>query len=121
MADWVVVTWDNEKLVAMATFSYAIVCGVKDASLDKYYTDQTFDMMFDYYDGYDIQNVCEANDLRLYEIKVWAKGFEFNERLWVEVLDSDHLMESQLLFPVSDVASLDDYSEKIMPSLPSCE
>jgi hypothetical protein len=115
------VVWKNDKLGAVASFDDVIFCEVTNAALDGYYTDESFDTIFQYYDGHETQTSCDSRDLRLYEFKVKSQGYDYFARFWSEILDKDHIRESLLVFPTSDPEDLDSYSKKIMPELPSCE
>lgn len=115
------VTWKNDELGALANFDDVIFCGVTNKALDDYYTEEVFDVIFQYYDGHEYQKECQSKDLRLYEFKVQSQGFDYNAEFWVEILDENHTRESLLVFPIADVDNFESYSEKIMPELPSCE
>ena len=115
------VAWKSEELNAVANFDDVIFCGVTNAALNEYYSDESFDIIFQYYEGHEAQKSCNSKDLRLYEFNVKSQGFDYVARFWSEILDKNHIRESLLVFPIADVVNLDSYSKKIMPDLPSCE
>jgi hypothetical protein len=115
------VVWKSEKLNAMASFDDVIFCDVTHAMLDDYYTAESFDIIFQYYDGHEAQENCQSGDLRLDEFEVQSQGFDYIARFWAKILDKNHIRESLLVFPASDPESLDSYSQEITAELPSCE
>jgi hypothetical protein len=118
----VTVTWKNDDLGAVANFDHVIFCGATSASLDQYYTSDTFDIIFQNYSEHELEKDCRSrNNLRLYEFKVKSQGFDYNARFWVEIVDNDHTRETLLVFPIADSTNMDTYSKKLMSTLPSCE
>jgi hypothetical protein len=115
------VVWKSEKLNAMISFDDVIFCDVTNATLDDYYTNESFDIVFQYYQGHAPQENCQSGNLRLYEFEVQSQGYDYIARFWSEILDKDHIRESLLVFPTSDPESLNSYGKKIMPELPACE
>lgn len=115
------VTWKNDDLGAVANIDHIIFCDATNAALDEYYTPANFDIVFQNYQGNELQKDCRSDDLRLYEFKVESQGFDYNARFWIELVDGDHIRETLLVFPVDDDANMDLYSRKIMPDLSSCE
>ncbi len=116
------VTWKNDDLNAVANVDHVIFCGATTDRLDEYYTPEVLDVIFQNYDGHEMQKDCRANDnLRLYELKVKSQGFDYNAKFWVELVDSDHTRETLLVFPVDDQADMSLYSKRIMPGLSSCK
>jgi hypothetical protein len=115
------VVWKSEKLNAMSSFDDVIFCDVTNATLDNYYTDKSFDIVFQYYDGHEAQESCQSGNLRLYEFEVQSQGYDYIARFWSEILDQNHIRETLLVFPTTDPDSLASYSKKIVPELPSCE
>ncbi len=116
------VAWKNDKLSALVNFDRVIFCGATNTALDDYYTDATFDIIFQNYDGgHAAQKDCRSHDLRLYEYKLKNRGSDYNAKFWVEILDGNHIQQSLLVFPIANVADFDSYSKKIMPKLSSCE
>jgi hypothetical protein len=114
------VTWRDDELSAIANFDHVIFCDVTNAVLDDYYTDNTFNVIFQYYEEHFFQRECRSNDVRLFEFKVKSHGADYHSHFWVEIVDGNHIIESLLVFPASNPTDLDSYSEKIMPELPSC-
>lgn len=117
----VMVTWRNDPLSAVANFDHVIFCDVTNVSLDEYYTDSFFDVIFEHYEGHEAVRDCRSNDLRLFEFKVKSSGYDYNARFWVELVDGDHTRETLLVFLVDDMTNMTAYSKKIMPQLTSCE
>ncbi len=111
----------SNQLNAVANFDYVIFCGVTSEGLDRYYSNDTFAVIFQNYDGHDAQKNCRSGDLRLYEFKVKDQGYDYNARFWVEIVDPNHIRQSLLVFPVADITNMDSYSRKIMPKLISCK
>jgi hypothetical protein len=115
------VTWRDDDLGAITNFDHVIFCSVTNTTLDHYYTDDTFNVIFQNYEEHSFQRECRSNDLRFYEFNVKSEGSDYNSRFWVEIVDTNHIIESLLVFPAANSTDLDFYSEQIMPELPSCK
>jgi len=110
----------SSPLNAVINFDTVTFCNVTSAALDNYYTDRTFDIIFQNYDSHKFLINCKAGDLRVYELDLRDQGFDYNGRFWVEIIDAHHIREMLVVFPVADQNNLDLYSNKLVPSLPAC-
>ena len=114
------VTHKNNPLNAVINFDTVNFCGVTNASLDNYYTDATFNVIFQYYDDHKYKRECSNGKMRLYEFELKNQGFDYNGRFWAEIVDENHTRETLLVFPTTDPDNYELYSNKIMPKLTSC-
>ena len=115
------VTWTSDEYGAVANFDHVIFCNVTESVLDEYYTTATLDIIMENYDEHELQEEFRTNGQRLYQFKAQKYGTDFVARLWVEIVDSDHTLQSLLVFPATDETNLNSYSRQIMPQLPFCE
>jgi len=114
------VTYKNDPLGAVINFDTVNFCAVTNASLDDYYTDATFNIIFQYYDDHTYQNDCHTGNVRLFEFDLRNQGYDYNGRFWVEVVDENHTRETLLVFPLTDTDNFNRYSDLLMPKLASC-
>jgi hypothetical protein len=115
------VTWNSDEYGAVANFDHVIFCDVSDPVLDAYYTPATLDIIMKNYDEHELQKECRLNGLRLYEFQAKKYGTDYLARLWAEIVDNNHTLQSLLVFPSEDQTNLDLYSRQIVPELSSCE
>jgi len=120
MDNRITVTHKNTPLNSVINFDTVNFCAVTNASLDDYYTEATFNIIFQYYDDHKYQNGCRSGDLRLYEFDLTNQGYDYNGRFWVEIVDENHTRETLLVFPVTDIDNFNRYSDQLMPKLASC-
>lgn len=115
------VTWNSDEYGAVANFDHVIFCDVSDPVLDAYYTPATLGIIMENYDVHELQKECGLNGMRLYEFKAQKYGTDYFARLWAEIVDNHHTLQSLLVFPIEDQTNLDFYSKQIVPELSSCE
>jgi hypothetical protein len=121
MESRVSVTWRNDPIGAIINIDHVIFCDVTSARIDEYYVDSFFEVMFQNYEAHEPVKDCRSNDVRLYEFKVKSSGYDYNARVWVELVDGDHTRETLLVFPIDDTMNMTTYSRKIMSQLTTCE
>lgn len=95
-------------------------CGYSQADLDSYFSEENLGIMFASYDEHTQANFCEITKLALYEFDLTYQGSEYSARLWAKQESDTRLLTVRLVFPKSNPALLNDYSQKLFPALTSC-
>lgn len=117
------VTWMNNSIGAVAYLEALIFsCGYEEPDIDAYFSPETWDVIFQYYDDYEIVSECRTNNgLRLYEVDATNNGFEYDVLYWGRN-DSDYRVITMMMtFPVGAEDLLADYATRLFPPLPDCD
>jgi hypothetical protein len=116
------VTWMNNSIGAVAYLEALIFsCGYEEPDVDAYFSPETWDVIFQYYDDYEIVSECRTdNGLRLYEVDATNAGFEYDIRYWARNDTDNRVITMMMTFPVGTEDLLDDYATRLFPPLPDC-
>jgi hypothetical protein len=122
MSGRVGVTWLNNSVGAVAYLEALIFpCGYEEPDLDQYFNDETWDVIFENYDGHEIVLECETNSgLRLYEVEAANQGFDYDIRYWVRNDTDTRVITMMMTFPVDAEDFLDEYASRLFPALSNC-
>lgn len=117
------VTWLNNSLGAVAYLEALIFsCGYEEPDIDAYFSTETWDVIFENYDSYEIVSECRTdNGLRLYEVDATNIGFEYDIRYWARNDTDNRVITMMMTFPVGTEDLLDDYATRLFPPLPECD
>lgn len=117
------VTWMNNSLGAVAYLEALIFsCGYEEPDIDAYFSPETWDIIFEYYDESEIVSECRtSNGLRLYEVDATNNGFEYDIRYWARNDTDYRLITMMMTFPVGTEDLLADYATRLFPPLPDCD
>jgi hypothetical protein len=117
----VTLTRRNDVLQSIAYSEYLVfTCGYTQDDLNKYFNDEGFNIIFTDYESHSMTKFCEQSGLTLYEYDLVNEGNNFKARYWVKQDDEKHILVYMLVFPQSNPGVLDEYSQKIFPSLTTC-
>lgn len=116
------VTWMNNSIGAVAYLEALIFsCGYEEPDIDAYFSPETWDIIFQYYDDYEIVSECRTNNgLRLYEVDATNNGFEYDIRYWARNDTEYRVITMMMTFPVGTEDLLEDYATRLFPPLPDC-
>jgi hypothetical protein len=116
------VTWLNNSIGAVAYLEALIFsCGYEEPDVDAYFSPETWDVIFQYYDDYEIVSECRtSNGLRLYEVDATNSGFEYDIRYWARNDTDNRVITMMMTFPVGTEDLLADYATRLFPPLPDC-
>ena len=116
------VTWLNSPLGAIVYLEAIIFpCSYEEPDLNKYYSDENWEAIFQNYESYELIDECKTNDgLRLYEFETQNQGFEYEIRFWVENDTDTRVISTMIVFPLETELLLDDYSSSLFPNLTTC-
>ncbi|MFZ5880241.1 MAG: hypothetical protein ACOY0R_12790 [Chloroflexota bacterium] len=117
----VTLTRRNDTVQAIAYTEYLIfTCGYTQEDMNNYFNDEGFSIIFADYESYALDNFCEAGGLSLYEYSLVEEGTPFMAHYWVKQDTDTRILVYMLVFPQSNPGMMDEYSQKIFPSLSSC-
>ena len=107
---------------AVAYIEYLIYnCGYGQSELAQYFNDESFNIVFEGYEGHNMAAFCEDKSLALYKFDLVDEGSEYTANYWVKQDDDTHILVVMLVFPQTSTAQLDEYSKKIFPELTTCQ
>jgi hypothetical protein len=117
------VTWMNNSIGAVAYLEALIFpCGYEDQDVDAYFTDETWAVVFENYDRYEILSACRTgNGLRLYEIKADSMGFDYDIRYWAGNDTNNRVLTMMMTFPAGSDPVLGEYATRLFPPLTDCK
>jgi len=117
------VTWLNNSLGAVAYLEALIFsCGYEEPDIDAYFSTETWDVIFENYDSYEIISECRTdNGLRLYEVDATNIGFEYDIRYWARNDTDNRVITMMMTFLLGTEDLLDDYATRLFPPLPDCD
>lgn len=111
----------NDTKSSVAYLEYLIYnCGYGQKDLGDYFNDQGFDIVFGSYDSHSLAHFCEIKSLALYEYDLVSDGQNYSARYWVEQNSDTRVLVMMLVYPVDDLATLDQYSQQLFPQLAAC-
>lgn len=119
----VAVTWQNITQGAVIYLEAIIFpCGYEEPDLNKYYSDENWNAIFQNYESYELIGKCKRDDgLRLYEFKTQNQGFEYEIRYWVESDTDTRVISTMIVFPLESKLLLDEYSSMLFPGYSTCQ
>jgi hypothetical protein len=123
MESRVSVTWLNNSIGAVAYLEALIFsCGYEEPDIDAYFKTDTWNVIFENYDSYEIVSECKTdNGLRLYEVDATNIGFEYDIRYWARNDTDNRVITMMMTFPVGTEDLLADYATRLFPPLPDCD
>lgn len=117
----ITLTRRNDPIQAIAYSEYLIfTCGYTQDDMNNYFNDEGFSIIFSDYESYSLGNFCETSGLSLYEYNLVDEGAPFQARYWVKQDTDTRILVYMLVFPEASSGALDQYSQKIFPSLSAC-
>ena len=111
----------NDAIQAIAYSEYLIfTCGYTQDDLNNYFNDEGFNIIFNDYEAHTLTKFCEQGGATLYEYDLVDEGNNFTARYWVKQDTNTRILVYMLVFPQADSAGLNEYSQKLFPSLTTC-
>ncbi len=116
-------TWRSANLDAVAYADFLhFEKGVKPPSFDDYFDNDWFTAVFTNYQGYKEMNRCDSSaDMRLIEFSTLVNDQKYTMRYWIQRISPSRILTLFIVVPNTHADILDDYANKLFPSLVSCE
>jgi hypothetical protein len=120
--DKVAVSWISDSLSAVAYLEALIFpCGYEEPDLDDYFSEETWEVIFESYESYDqIADCSNAHGERLYEWEVVSNGTDYDIRYWVKNDTDYRVLAFMLVLPPEGENVMNDYAYALFPQLQSC-
>lgn len=106
---------------AVALTYYPFPCGYTEENIEAFSVEATYDMVFQYYSGWERTDQCAAGDVTLEEFILIFEGRPYASRFWIHRYTDNRVVTVNLVFSESRVSDLDGYSEALFPDLSSCD
>ena len=95
-------------------------CGVTEADLDGYYSDETLDVLISEWDVYEITERCMMDGVRIVDFALSREDGDYVARFWIQQVGETRVLEGHLTLPVADAALMSDYAKILHPDTPAC-
>ncbi|MCC6261611.1 MAG: hypothetical protein IT311_12195 [Anaerolineales bacterium] len=118
----VIVNRVHRSALALVDISLLLFCndnGTDDIEL--FYNNQTVQEGFSNYENAVIVNSCQKDNLLLYEVTGSADGVDYSIHQWIRTLSKTRLLNVVAVFPKTEAALNEKYSQGLFPELPACK
>lgn len=96
-------------------------CGVTEADLDGYYSDETLDVLMSSWDDRELTDRCIVDGVRIADFELSREDGDYIARFWIHQVAETRVLEGHLTLPLEDAALMSDYAEMLYPDTPACE
>ncbi len=116
------VTWFNNPQGAIIYLEARLFpCGYEEPDLNKYYSEENWQAVFQNYESYQMLDSCKTNTgLRLYEFTAQNQGFTYAVKYWVENDTETRIISTMMVFPLESSLLMDEYSARLFPQYKTC-
>lgn len=109
-------------MASVASVDLAIwPCGVSEADLDGYYSDETLNVLIGEWEIYEITERCIMDGVRIFDFAMTREDGDYIARFWIQQVGEKRVLEGHLTLPVTHATLMSDYAAMLYPDSPACE
>ena len=110
----------NNPLGAAASVTTLALCDARN-ELKSYANPGNLDILLSNYDEFKQTASCEQDGTLLFQFTAYNDDFKYDIHFWFEPLkERNRAREVMVVFPVSDLQSMEKYSTTLFPDIPFC-
>ena len=99
---------------------YPFRCGYGDREVEQFFTQASYDALFQYYESWERTGQCSTDALVLHEFELMFEGRPYQSRYWIHRYTGNRVVTVNLTFGQAERADLNAYSAALFPQLSSC-